>query len=65
VSSYLHRVGAYARYPGLRAVVSVDSSGQRVVVEVRAPIRLPLHVPGAPEQASIGATSAATVHVDD
>jgi uncharacterized membrane protein len=65
VSGYLHRVGAYARYPGLTTVVSVDSTTHRVVVEVRAPIRLPLHVPGSPERASIGATSAATVHVDD
>src|SRR5262245_10603140 len=43
VYTYLHRVGAYARYPGLTAHVSVDSSAQRVVVEVHAPIHLPLH----------------------
>jgi uncharacterized membrane protein len=64
VSSYLHRVGAYARYPGLTAQVSVDSSSRRVTVEVHAPIHLPLHVPGSPTQASIGAVSAATVGVD-
>jgi hypothetical protein len=64
VSSYLHRIGAFTRYPGLTAQVSVDSSLQRVIVEVHAPIHLPLHVPGGPERASVGATSAATVGVD-
>ena len=65
VFGYLHRVGAFTRYPGLTATVSVDSSAQRVIVEVHAPIHLPLHVPGSPERADIGATSAATVGVDD
>ena len=64
VLSYLRRVGAYTRYPGLTAQVSVDATTQRVIVEVHAPVHLPLHVPGSPEQASIGATSAATVGVD-
>jgi hypothetical protein len=65
VADYLHRVGAFDRFPGLTASVIVDPSTQRVVVAVHAPVRLPLHVPGAPESASIGATSAATVGVDD
>jgi uncharacterized membrane protein len=64
VLGYLHSTGAYARYPGLTARVSVDSSTQRVIVEIHAPIRLPLHVPGSPEHATVGATSAATVGVD-
>jgi hypothetical protein len=64
VFSYLRRVGAITRYPGLTATVAVDSSLQRVIVEVRAPIHLPLHVPGGPESASVGATSAASVGVD-
>ncbi len=64
VLSYLRRAGAYARYPGLTAQVSVDATTQRVIVEVHAPVHLPLHVPGSPDQASIGATSAATVGVD-
>jgi hypothetical protein len=33
-------------------------------VVVHAPIHLPLHVPGSPEHASVGSTSAATVGVD-
>jgi hypothetical protein len=64
VVAYLHRVGAFTRYPGLTASVAVDPTSQRVVVSVRAPIHLPLHVPGGPETASIGASSAATVGVD-
>jgi cytochrome c biogenesis protein ResB len=64
VLDYLHRTGAYARYPGLTVQVSVASSTQRVVVEVHAPMRLPLHVPGSPGQASVGATGAADVGVD-
>jgi Putative Flp pilus-assembly TadE/G-like len=65
VLGYLHRVGAFTRYPGLTVRVSVASSMQRVVVEVHAPLRLPLHVPGSPEHAGIGAISAATVGVDE
>jgi uncharacterized membrane protein len=65
VFGYLHRVGAFARYPGLTATVVVDSATQRVIVAVHAPIHLPLHVPGGPKTASVGATSAATVGVDD
>jgi hypothetical protein len=65
VFGYLQRVGAFARYPGLTAEVVVDSSAQRVIVSVHAPIDLPLHVPGGPERASIGAIGAASVGVDD
>jgi Flp pilus assembly protein TadG len=64
VDSYLRRVGGYTRYPGLAVRVTVDPSRQRVIVEVHAPLRLPLHVPGSPDRASIGATGAATVGVD-
>jgi hypothetical protein len=62
---YLRRVGAFSKYPGLAADISVDAASQRVVVVVRAPITLPLHVPGSPERASIGATGSASVGVDD
>jgi hypothetical protein len=65
VADYLRRVGAFTRYPGLTAAVSVDSATQRVIVVVRAPIRLPLHVPGSPSHASIGATSSAEVALDE
>ena len=65
VIDYLRRVGALSRFPGLTARVSVDPTSQRVMVVVRAPIRLPLHVPGAPARASVGATGSAEVGVDD
>jgi hypothetical protein len=65
VLDYLHRVGADARYPGLTVDVVVDSTTRRVVVAVRAPVRLPLHVPGSPGHATVGARSAATVGIDE
>ena len=65
VLAYLRSAGAYARYPGLTVQVSVDPSARRVEVEVRAPIRLPLHLPGSPAQAGVSATGAAIVGVDD
>jgi uncharacterized membrane protein len=64
VAEYLADVGAYSRFPGLAVEVTVDPAGQRVVVSVRAPVHLPLRVPGSPTSALVGATSAATVGVD-
>jgi hypothetical protein len=64
VADYLHRVGAFDRYPGLTVQVSVDAASRRVVVVVHAPVRLPLHVPGSPDRASIGSTASAQVGVD-
>jgi hypothetical protein len=61
---YLRRVGAYAKYPGLTADISVDPTTDRVLVAVHAPVTLPLHVPGSPTRASIGATSSASVGID-
>jgi len=65
VADYLRRVGAFTRFPGLTAQVSVDPTSRRVVVVVHAPVRLPLHVPGGPTRARVGATSSAEVGVDD
>jgi hypothetical protein len=65
VADYLHRVGALTRFPGLTAEVSVDPTSRRVLVVVHAPVRLPLHVPGSPARADVGATSSAEVGVDD
>ncbi|WP_238342991.1 pilus assembly protein TadG-related protein [Nocardioides cynanchi] len=62
---YLHRVGAYEEYPGLTADVSVDPTTDRVVVAVHAPVALPLHVPGSPTRAAVGAISSASVGVND
>jgi uncharacterized membrane protein len=62
---YLRRVGAFAKYPGLSADVSVDAATDRVVVVVHAPLTLPLHVPGSPTHALVGAASSASVGIDD
>lgn len=62
VRDYLHRTGAYARYPGLTSSVRVFDD--QVVVHVSAPLDLPLHIPGAPARAKVGATGSAVVLPD-
>lgn len=61
VHDYLVRSGAYADYPGLSFDVDVDRGTSSVTVRVRAPLDLPLTVPGSPGVASIGATGSAVV----
>src|SRR5262249_52988535 len=61
---YLLDAGAFTRYPGLTFEVGLDPTTERVIVTVRAPITLPLRVPGSPGQAEIGARSAAGVALD-
>lgn len=58
---YLRRSGARDRYPGLTVQTSVR--GGRVVVRLRAPLQLPLSIPGAPDTAQVGATGSALVRV--
>jgi hypothetical protein len=62
VTDYLAATGAYDRYPGLRAEVSVD--GHQVRVRLIAPLRLPLRVPGSPSRPSVGAEGSAVVRID-
>ena len=54
---------ARAKYPGLTARVGFTAANE-VVVEVHAPLQLPLTLPGSPERAMIGATGSATVLLD-
>ena len=61
VHDYLVSSGAYASYPGLSFTVDVDRATASVTVRVRAPLDLPLTVPGSPGVASIGATGSAVV----
>lgn len=61
VADYLARSQAHAHYPGLRFDVSVNPATRSVTVRLRAPLELPLSVPGSPERASIGATGSAAV----
>lgn len=64
VQAYLVDVGAFRRYPGLTWTVRVDGAADSVTVRVRAPLELPLTIPGSPQRASIGATGSAVVATD-
>ena len=64
VGAYLRSTGAYSRYPGLTYRVRVDPAARSVEVSLRAPLDLPLTVPGSPEVAMVGATGSAVVGVD-
>ncbi len=62
VRGYLSDVGAYAKYPGLAVSVRVDAT--RVLVDLSAPLDLPLTIPGSPDHPRIGATGSAVVEPD-
>jgi Flp pilus assembly protein TadG len=64
VADHLAATGAHRTYPGLTWEVGFDATGTSVVVHVRAPLALPLTVPGSPERASISARAAAVVRLD-
>ena len=63
VGEYLKMAGAYGTYPGLTHEVSVQPSTQVVTVTVRAPLDLPLKVPGVESNPVIVATGRAAVTV--
>ena len=65
VHEYLLETGAWQRYPGLTYTVSVDADTSSVTVRLRAPLDLPLTVPGSPNRASIGAAGSAVVAPED
>jgi hypothetical protein len=62
VGAYLVETGAYRKYPGLTYDVSIGDGS--VSVRVRAPLDLPLTIPGSPQRASIGAVGSAVVAAD-
>ena len=62
VQASLRDVGAYRKSPGLVAQVSVTAT--EVTVRLRAPVDLPLTIPGSPDRPVIGATGAAVVRPD-
>ncbi|MEJ7796228.1 MAG: pilus assembly protein TadG-related protein [Nocardioides sp.] len=64
VIDYLRATGAHAEYPGLTWEVAFDPARDSVMVSIRAPLDLPLTVPGSPERASISARAAAVVQLD-
>lgn len=61
VEQYLHDTGALREYPDL--VYSVRSSDERVVVEVRAPVGLPITPPGWDDSTVITGEASAVVPV--
>lgn len=63
VHDYLSRAGAYQKYPGLSPTVRVDPVEDRITVELRAPMELPLSVPGMAATTTIGARGTAAVAV--
>ncbi|MDZ5660311.1 Tad domain-containing protein [Nocardioides sp. S-58] len=63
VREYLARAGAGASYPGIDVAVRVDPVGRSVTVRLRAPLDLPLTIPGSPSRPMVGASSTAAVTV--
>lgn len=59
VATYLQAADARASYPGLRATVTVVDD--RVRVDIRAPLALPLRFPGAPQSTQVHAHGAAFI----
>lgn len=64
VADHLRRTGAHAAYPGLTVEVRFDSGASTVIVRLRAPLDLPLTLPGSPETAVVGAVGSAVVQVE-
>lgn len=63
VGAHLAAAGAYRSYPGLSHQVRVDPVERMVTVTVRAPLDLPLTVPGVETRPVVSATSRAAVTV--
>jgi len=63
VEDYLARSGARRKYPGLR--VRVTTRANVVIVHVRAPLHLPLHVPGVGPTPVVTGDAASEVLVTD
>jgi Flp pilus assembly protein TadG len=63
VADHLRTTGAAVRFPGLTWSVAV--AGGSVLVRVRAPLDLPLRLPGSGSDVMVGATAAAVVVVTE
>ena len=61
VRDYLARADAASSYPGIDVSVLVDPVGRSVTVRLRAPLDLPLAIPGSPSNPVVGASSTAAV----
>ena len=63
VVTYLRSTDAFAHYPGL--AWSVRTTGDTVVVDLAAPLDLPLRVPGVAGDTVVHGTAAAVVAISD
>lgn len=63
VRNYLARADAGRKYPGIDVSVRINAVGRSVTVLLRAPIELPLSIPGSPSNPMVGASSTAAVTV--
>ena len=64
VVDHLRRTGAHATYPGLTVEVRFDAVEDAVEVHLRAPLDLPLTLPGSPGTTVVGAVGSAVVEVE-
>lgn len=63
VHAYLADTRAHDRFPGIEAAVAINEADRSVTVTLRAPLDLPLTVPGSPARPLVGASSTAAVAV--
>ncbi|WP_245734491.1 pilus assembly protein TadG-related protein [Nocardioides exalbidus] len=63
VRDYLGRAAAGRKFPGIEVAVDVDPVGRSVTVRLRAPLELPLSIPGGPDAPVVGASSTAAVTI--
>jgi uncharacterized membrane protein len=63
VGEYLAMTGAHATYPGITFTVALDPARDTITVRLRAPLDLPLTVPGAPSSTMVGAEGTAAVTI--
>ncbi len=63
VRDYLVRADAGSKYPGIDVGVRIDTASRSVTVLLRAPLDLPLAIPGSPSTPMVGASSTAAVTV--
>lgn len=61
VDHYLHDVGAYNAYPGLR--YGVDVTADTITVRLAVPYPLPVHVPGTPHTITVDAQSSSQMPI--
>ena len=63
VRDYLARADAGRKYPGIDVGVRINTASRSVTVLLRAPLDLPLAIPGSPSNPMVGASSTAAVTV--